>query len=233
MPDRLLAIVCDGASGRSASLLGLSDEFLHVSCKAYGAVADIERLPRTLHPSSQQTYNVDAADEPVTSSRSTWGRRAEPTFNKLYYQIAMCNTPVSTRNTAALPCNKLIDIDQNMDDDDLAEGEDGERTSMTTRYDVRCDISGNDFNFEEDEAKCCVNLSVQPTADRLIHGITFDLSAHGKDFTSGFDTGSSLPKAFQLKIFGSLRHRFMALAVPRCESDIVRSLKTSIDQSVS
>lgn len=50
MPDRLLAIVCDGSNGRSASLLGVSDEFFNISCKTYGAMADIERLHLPPHP---------------------------------------------------------------------------------------------------------------------------------------------------------------------------------------
>lgn len=54
--ERIIAIVCDGSCGRSASLLGLSDEYTQHSCRAYGAVATIER-PTTdqLLPSSSSS----------------------------------------------------------------------------------------------------------------------------------------------------------------------------------
>ncbi|KAK0051380.1 hypothetical protein Bpfe_019154, partial [Biomphalaria pfeifferi] len=40
---RKLVIACDGSSGQAARLLGLSDEFLQHSCRAYGAVAALDR----------------------------------------------------------------------------------------------------------------------------------------------------------------------------------------------
>lgn len=109
-------IVCDGAHGRSASLLGLSDEFIHHSCKAYGAVAALDR-----------------------------------------------------------PTQRFV-----------------------------------------------------PTPDIGIHNLTFDLNAYGNDY--GEDP---FPNAFHLKIFGSVRHRYLSLAVPKCESKLVKTLKVVLDQSVS
>ena len=40
---RLVAIVCDGATGKASTLLGLSDEFTTHSCRSYGAIAILER----------------------------------------------------------------------------------------------------------------------------------------------------------------------------------------------
>lgn len=44
--------------------------------------------------------------------------------------------------------------------------------------------------------------------------------------------GGALSRAFHLKIFGSLHHRYLSLAVSRTESDIVRGLKACTDHSV-
>lgn len=115
-PGRVLAVVCDGSRGHSASLLGLSDEFLQHSCRAYGAVAAIER-----------------------------------------------------------PGQRLV-----------------------------------------------------PTPETRVHNLTFDINA--------YDNGCQndpFPQGFHLKIFGTISHRYMALAVPKCESKLVRTLKMVLDQSVS
>ncbi len=116
LPGRVLVIVCDGSRGHSASILGLSDEFTHHSCKAYGAVAALER----------------------SQERSI------------------------------------------------------------------------------------------PTPETRVHNLTFDLIAY--DNGCGEDP---FPQGFHLKLFGSLRHRYMSLAVPKCESKLVRTLKVVLDQSVS
>ena len=114
--ERLVVIVCDGSHGRSASLMGLSDEFVHHSCKAYGAVAALDR------PSEH----------------------------------------------------------------------------------------------------------VVPAPEIRVHNLTFDLHAYGNNSHEEL-----FPQGFHLKIFGSLRHRYMALAVPKCESKLVKTLKVVLDQSVS
>ena len=113
---RVIVIVCDGSRGQSARILGLSDEFSHHSCKAYGAVAALERTQET---------------------------------------------------------------------------------------------------------------SV-PTPETRVHNITFNLLAYENG--GGED---SYPQGFHLKLFGSFRHRYMSLVVPKCESMVVRTLKGVLDQSVS
>ena len=115
IPGRVLVVVSDGGSGQSARLLGLSDEFVHQSCKAYGAVAAVER----------------------TDQRQV------------------------------------------------------------------------------------------PTPETRIHGIYFDLVAYGNDLQE-----EEYPAAFHLKLFGSLRNRYMSLAVPKCEAKLVKMLKVVLDQSV-
>ena len=116
IPGRLIVLVCDGTHGRSASLLGVSDEFTQQSCRAYGALAAIERL-----------------DQPSV-----------------------------------------------------------------------------------------------PSQEIRVHNLTFDLNAFGNDCAV-----DPFPQGFHLKIFGSLRHRYMSLAVPKCESKLVKTLKCVLDQSVS
>lgn len=114
--ERVVVIVCDGSNGRSASLLGLSDEFVQHSCRAYGAVAALER---------------------------------------------------------------------------------------------------------HDQASV-------PTPEIRVHNLTFDLNAYGNDCDN-----DPYPQGFHLKIFGSARHRYISLAVPRGESKLVKTLKGILDQSVS
>ncbi|XP_067651778.1 uncharacterized protein [Haliotis asinina] len=43
IPGRKLVIVCDGANGQAVRTMGLSDEFVQHTCKAYAAVAAVER----------------------------------------------------------------------------------------------------------------------------------------------------------------------------------------------
>ena len=121
MAGRLVVIVCDGFKGRSASLLGLSDEFVQHSCRAYGAVAAIER-----------------ADE-----RSV------------------------------------------------------------------------------------------PTSEIRVHNVTFDLRAYG-NVTADSPPAQPPPPPprFHVKIFGTVRRRFVALVVSRDESRLLKMLKVSLDQSV-
>ena len=114
--ERLLVIVCDGSHGHATSLLGLSDEFVQQSCKAYGAVASIDR-------------------------------------------------------------------------------------------------------YEQRQI---------PTQEIRVHNLTFDLNAYGQN-----SADDPYPQGFHLKLFGSVRHRYMALAVPKCESKLVKALKVVLDQSVS
>ena len=60
------------------------------------------------------------------------------------------------------------------------------------------------------------------------HNLTFYMIANGE-----IDCFHPNPQGFHLKIFGSLRHRYISLAVPKCESRLLRTLKTSLDQSAS
>lgn len=43
MSGRKVVIACDGSTGQAARLLGLSDEFLQTTCRAYGAIASMDR----------------------------------------------------------------------------------------------------------------------------------------------------------------------------------------------
>ena len=59
IPGRVIVIVCDGSRGQSARILGLSDEFSHHSCKAYGAVAALERTQETFVPTPEtRVHNI-------------------------------------------------------------------------------------------------------------------------------------------------------------------------------
>ncbi|XP_013387085.1 uncharacterized protein LOC106165791 [Lingula anatina] len=66
-----------------------------------------------------------------------------------------------------------------------------------------------------------------PSPEIRVHGLTFDLSAfYGKDFKVDEKCG------FSLKIFGSDRQRYMSLAVPKCDSNLIKALKVALDHSI-
>ena len=59
IPGRVIVIVCDGSRGQSARILGLSDEFSHHSCKAYGTVTALERTQEILVPTPEtRVHNI-------------------------------------------------------------------------------------------------------------------------------------------------------------------------------
>ncbi|XP_076449291.1 uncharacterized protein LOC143285758 [Babylonia areolata] len=113
---RKVVLACDGSTGEAARLLGLSDEFEQTSCRAFGAVASMDR-----------------ADQ--------------------------CSVPMPER-----------------------------------RY----------------------------------HGLVFDLSAYGIDTSEMTDTSPG----FTLKLFGSSRHRYMSLAIPKSESLLVKNMRLILDRSM-
>ena len=67
-----------------------------------------------------------------------------------------------------------------------------------------------------------------PIPENLVHNLTFDLNAYGNHTSM-----SKNHQGFHFKIFGTNRHRYMALAISRNESSLVKSLKSSLDQAVS
>ena len=73
------------------------------------------------------------------------------------------------------------------------------------------------------------NKTSVPTPEKRVHNLSFDLSAYNNS-NSLEDNGSS---HFTLKIFGNTKCRHLALAINKCDSNVVRFLKTVLDKSVS
>ncbi|XP_060570065.1 uncharacterized protein LOC132728440 [Ruditapes philippinarum] len=71
------------------------------------------------------------------------------------------------------------------------------------------------------------NETLVPRPEKRIHNLSFDLSAY---ISSAFEENGS--SKFTLKLFGNSRCRYMALAVNKCDSNIVRALKTVLDKSM-
>ena len=67
-----------------------------------------------------------------------------------------------------------------------------------------------------------------PVPEIRIHNLTFDLNAYTADYAI-----DPHPQGFHLKLFGSARHRYQALCVPRGDSKLVKTLRTILDRSVS
>ena len=54
LPGRKVVLACDGSTGEAARLLGLSDEFQQTSCRAYGAVASMDRADQCSVPLAER-----------------------------------------------------------------------------------------------------------------------------------------------------------------------------------
>ncbi|MGH0114824.1 UNVERIFIED_CONTAM: hypothetical protein FKN15_055551 [Acipenser sinensis] len=77
-----------------------------------------------------------------------------------------------------------------------------------------------------------------PTPEIRAHSLYFDLSAYGVDlFSGGKDQQNSqqasVKPGFHLKIYGTFRNRYMALACPASDSRVVRFLRHTANSSVS
>lgn len=71
------------------------------------------------------------------------------------------------------------------------------------------------------------NQTLVPTPEKRVHNLTFDLSAYVP--TAYEEDGKS---KFTLKIFGNSKCRYLALAVNKCDSNVVRALKSVLDKSM-
>ncbi|KAK6477178.1 hypothetical protein HHUSO_G22072 [Huso huso] len=76
-----------------------------------------------------------------------------------------------------------------------------------------------------------------PTPEIRAHSLYFDLSAYGVDlFAGGKDSQNSqqapVKPGFHLKIYGTFRNRYMALACPASDSRVVRFLRHTANSSI-
>ncbi|XP_006122502.1 uncharacterized protein LOC102445422 isoform X1 [Pelodiscus sinensis] len=69
-----------------------------------------------------------------------------------------------------------------------------------------------------------------PTPEIRAHSLYFDLSAYGMDISSAGK--ESLKPGFHLKIYGTFRNRYMALACPASDSKVVRFLRHTLNSSI-
>ena len=72
------------------------------------------------------------------------------------------------------------------------------------------------------------NQILVPLPETRVHNLSFDLSAYGP---SAYECNEHT--MFTLKIFGNSQCRHMALAVNRCDSGVVRQLRSVLDKSVN
>lgn len=66
-----------------------------------------------------------------------------------------------------------------------------------------------------------------PTPEKRVHNLTFDLSAYG-----AYHSDNDCSPGFSLKVFGNSKHRFISLAISKCESSVVKALRTILDRSM-
>ncbi|XP_023492648.2 uncharacterized protein [Equus caballus] len=76
-----------------------------------------------------------------------------------------------------------------------------------------------------------------PTPEIRAHNLYLDLSAYGIEFTSAKKESPISHQAvkqpgFHLKIYGTFRHRYIALACPASDSKVVRFLRHTVSSSV-
>ncbi|KAK7500326.1 hypothetical protein BaRGS_00008549, partial [Batillaria attramentaria] len=72
-----------------------------------------------------------------------------------------------------------------------------------------------------------VNETQIPLRERRQHNLHFDLTAYGAD-----NVELDGHQGFSLKIFGTSRHRYMSLTIPKCESPLVKALRVVLDRSM-
>ncbi|XP_068117645.1 uncharacterized protein [Hyperolius riggenbachi] len=111
----------------------------------------------------------------------------------------------------------------------IADGSCGESSTLlgvNSEYIVEsCNAYGANATFER------LDQRQVPTPEIRAHNLHFDLSAYGIDVTStGKDTLSK--PGFHLKIYGTFRNRYMALACPASDSKVVRFLRYTPNSAV-
>ncbi|PVD21113.1 hypothetical protein C0Q70_19279 [Pomacea canaliculata] len=105
---------------------------------------------------------------------------------------------------------------------DGANGQTGRHLGLSDEYTQHsCRFYGAVAMFER-TAECQI-----PLRERRQHNLHFDLTAYGAD--SGDVDGH---QGFSLKIFGTSRHRYLTLVIPKCETPLVKALRVVLDRSM-
>ncbi|XP_073438855.1 uncharacterized protein [Dendrobates tinctorius] len=111
----------------------------------------------------------------------------------------------------------------------VADGSCGESSSLlgvNSDYVVEsCNAYGANAAFERQDQRQV------PTPEIRAHNLYFDLSAYGIDVSSGGKDALNKP-GFHLKIYGTFRNRYMALACPASDTKVVRFLRYTPNSSV-
>ncbi|XP_075694767.1 uncharacterized protein LOC142661264 isoform X2 [Rhinoderma darwinii] len=111
----------------------------------------------------------------------------------------------------------------------VADGSCGESSSIlgvNSEYIVEsCNAYGANAAFERPDQRQV------PTPEIRTHNLYFDLSAYGIDVLNGGKDTLGKP-GFHLKIYGTFRNRFMALACPASDAKVVRFLRYTPNSSV-
>ncbi|XP_053304450.1 uncharacterized protein LOC128466984 [Spea bombifrons] len=115
----------------------------------------------------------------------------------------------------------------------VADGSCGESSSLlgvSSEYVVEsCNAYGANAVLERQDQRQV------PTPEIRAHNLYFDLSAYGIDVTtSGKDVNHpcGIKPGFHLKIYGTFRNRYMALACPASDAKVVRFLRYTPNSSV-
>ncbi|KAM9301849.1 uncharacterized protein PAF06_015073 [Gastrophryne carolinensis] len=111
----------------------------------------------------------------------------------------------------------------------VADGSCGDSSSLlgvSTEYIVEsCNMYGANAAFER------LDQRQVPTPEIRAHNLHFDLTAYGIDVTSSGKDALSKP-GFHLKIYGTFRNRYMALACPASDTKVVRFLRYTPNTAV-
>ncbi|KAM4722152.1 uncharacterized protein WCC33_008407 [Rhinophrynus dorsalis] len=117
----------------------------------------------------------------------------------------------------------------------VADGSCGESSSLlglSSEYIVEsCNAFGANAALERPDQRQV------PTPEIRAHNLYFDLSAYGIDLTSAgkeaiLGNPSGMKPGFHLKIYGTYRNRYMALACPASDAKVVRFLRYTPNSSV-
>ncbi|KAM4614226.1 uncharacterized protein O3C94_022227 [Discoglossus pictus] len=117
----------------------------------------------------------------------------------------------------------------------VADGSCGESSSLlgvSSEYVVEsCNSYGANAALERPDQRQV------PTPEIRAHNLYFDLSAYGIDVTSSGKESALCPPSgvkpgFHLKIYGTFRNRYMALACPSSDAKVVRYLRHTPNSSI-
>lgn len=108
----------------------------------------------------------------------------------------------------------------------VCDGKKGQSARLLGLDDFKDEVSGLTYGAMAGIER--PHLREVPNQEIRAHNLNFDLSAYGT-----YNQDSNGAPGFSLKIFGNSKCRYICLAIKRCDSPIIKAMRTILDRSVS